>query len=112
MTNEIKTEELTREQILDLADAQGKKLGFLLATSPLEEETKKAILDILKNATPEQLDAIADFFEEGYLMAQNEDLNGWFKIQLENIKAEFDQKQQELDENTIKNIEKLEEFLK
>ena len=111
MNNKLKMEELTREQILDLADAHGKKFGFLLATSPLDEETKSAILNILEKADSEQIDIIFKFFEEEYLMAQNQDLNTWFKIQLENIKFEFEKKQSDLDEETISKIDKMEEFL-
>ena len=111
MTDEFKTEELDREEILDLADAEGKKLGFLLATSPLDEKTKKAILDILEKASPEQIDAVIKFFEEEYLMAQNSDLNSWLKIQLENIKSEFEKKQDKLDKETIAKIDKLEKYL-
>lgn len=111
MTDELKLEELTREQILDLADAGGKKLGFLLATSPLDEGVKKSILGIIEKASLEQIGVITEFFEQGYLMAQNKDLNDWLKVQLKNIKNETDKKQEEVDKKTIAKIVKLEEKL-
>lgn len=104
--------ELTKEDIIELADSQGQKLGFLLATCPLDEKTKKSILNIIEKSSLEQIDVILKFFEEGYLMAQNNDLNEWLKIKFQEIKTEFDIKQQELDDETIKKIDEIEEYLK
>jgi len=112
MTNDDSTfDELTREQILDLADAEGKKLGFLLATCPLDDKTKKGILQIIEKATPEQLAVITQFFEEGYLMAQNKDLNDWLEFEFENITHEFDKKEKALDDDTIAKMDVLEKSL-
>jgi hypothetical protein len=111
MTNYLQTGELTKEEILDLADAEGKKLGYLLATSPLDNETKKALLNIIEKATLEQIDAILRFFEEGYLMANDNELNDWFKKELEKIRDESDEEQNKVDEKTIKKIEALEKSL-
>ena len=105
------TNELSREDILDLADAEGAKLGFLLATSPLNEKTQKAILEILEKASLEQIDAITEFFEEEYLQAQNKELNDWLKVELETIKGESDAKQKVLDDATIGKIDELEKKL-
>jgi len=104
--------ELTKEEVIELSDTKGQKLGFLLATCPLDEKTKKSILNIIEKSSLEQIDVILKFFEDGYLMAQNSDLNEWLKIKLQEIKSEFDIKQQELDDNTIKEIDKIEEYLK
>jgi hypothetical protein len=112
MNDELKLEELTREQILDLADAQGKKLGFLLATGPLNDETKKSILDIIEKSSSEQLDIITKFFEEGYLMVQNRDLDNWLKERLKEIKYKFHDKQEKLDEQTLAKMGELEESIK
>ena len=108
MNDELKLEELTREQILDLADAQGKKLGFL----PLNDETKKSILDIIEKSSSEQLDIITKFFEEGYLMVQNRDLDNWLKERLKEIKYKFHDKQEKLDEQTLAKMGELEESIK
>src|ERR1035437_3316276 len=112
MTNYLQTGELTKEEILDLADAEGKKLGFLLATNPLDIATKKALLDIIERATLEQIDAILKFFEEGYLVANNGDLNEWFKRKLEDIRDESDEEQNKVDDKTIKKISVLEKSVK
>jgi hypothetical protein len=111
MTNYLQTEEFTKEEILDLADAQGKKLGFLLATSPIDNEAKNGLLNIIEKATPEQIDAISNFFEEGYLLASNYELNEWFKKELEKIRDEFDEEQNKVDSETLKKIDDLEKLI-
>lgn len=102
---ELEMSELSREQILDLADAAGRKLGFLIALSPLSEEQKQAIITILEYATPEQIDKLTEIFESNYLEADNKELEEKFKSELEKIKAEFDVEQKILDKNTIKKLE-------
>ena len=54
MKDKIKKEELTKDDILDLADAQGRKLGFLLATCPLDEDTKVALVGIIEKLSPDR----------------------------------------------------------
>ena len=111
MTKDLQQDELSREQILDLATEDGKKLGLLLATSPLDNDTKKGLLNIIENATLEQIDMILDFFEEGYLVANNSELNEWFKKELENIRDESDEEQNKVDDKTIKKIDYLEKLI-
>lgn len=99
-------EELSREQILDLADAQGRKLGFLLATSPLDDDIKNAIINILEEATPEQLDKLTEALESGYLQARTQDLNNFLKTELEIVKTEFDLRQKNLETKTLRKLDK------
>lgn len=106
---ELKLENLSREQILDLADASGRKLGFLLATSGLDESAKAAIPGILEYATPAQIDALSHMLEEGYLRSTNQGLDQFLKSELGSIKAEFDQQRGYLEEEVQ---EKLNDLLK
>lgn len=103
--DELKLNELSREQILDLADAAGRKLGFLLATSPLSDEQKQAFINIFEYATPEQIDKLTEIFEISYLEANNKEFEEKFKSELEEIKAEFDARQNSLNEKTIRKLE-------
>jgi len=112
MKDKIKKEELTKDDILDLADAQGRKLGFLLATCPLDEDTKVALVGIIEKLSPEQIEVVTDFFEEGLLAAQNQPLNDWLKEKMEKINKEYDTRQWAVDEKTIANIDNLEKSIK
>ncbi|MEK7097781.1 MAG: hypothetical protein AAB906_02960 [Patescibacteria group bacterium] len=104
---QLKLDELTREQILDLADAAGRKLGFLLATSGLDDDVKEAIIGILDQATPEQLDILTNMFEEGYLRVQNKDLDEFLRNELENVKAEYEVKRAALEKDVLDKLDKL-----
>jgi hypothetical protein len=106
-TDKLKLEELSREQILDLTDAAGRKLGFLLASSALDDEVKNAIVDILDQATPAQLDTLTQMFEKGYLRSQNKDLDDFLKAELEGIKADFKAIESDLEKETLTQLENL-----
>ena len=101
----IKT--LSREQILDMADAAGTKLGFLLATSSLVDEAKLALLSILEYATPEQLDILSEMLENGLIQAHNKEVDEFFKKEVEEIRKEYDTKKTDLDAAVIKDLEAL-----
>ena len=104
---ELKLEELSREQLLDLADANGRKLGFLLAISDLSQDIKDSIVNILDSATPAQLDALLEALESGFLEAKNKTLNDLLIEKLKLIKEDFDKKQNELELNTLKKLNEL-----
>ena len=98
---ESQLNELSREQILDLADAAGRKLGFLLATSAFDDDVKNALLHILDEATPAQIDALSRLLEEGYLSAQNKAMDEFLKNELAVIKAEYDHHQSSLEKDVL-----------
>ncbi|MBI2451307.1 MAG: hypothetical protein HYV52_03195 [Parcubacteria group bacterium] len=100
--------DLSREQILDLADASGRKLGFLLALSPLEDKIKESIMDILELATPAQLDKFSEMLELSYLESGNKELEESFKKEVEQIKTTFDEKEKALEEETLFILEQIE----
>ncbi len=104
---ELKIEELSKEQLLDLADANGRKLGFLLAVSDLSQDVKDSIVNILDLATPAQLDALLEALESGFLEAKNKTLNDLLIEKLKLIKEDFDKKQKELEMNTLKKLNEL-----
>ena len=98
---------LSKEQILDLADASGRKLGFLLAMSPLQDEIKEGIISILKYATPDQLDALIEMLESGFLQSVNTDMEVFLKKELEIIKKEYDGRSNELDREVVEALEEV-----
>lgn len=106
-----KLPDLSREQIFDLADASGRKLGFLLALSPLEDEVKEAIMEILDFVTPKQLDQFTQMLEDSYLTANNKELEENFKKEIENLKTTFEEKEKKLEEETLKDLERIESGL-
>lgn len=111
-SEELKIFDLSREQIFDLADASGRKFGLLLALSPLKDEVKEAIAEILDFATPKQLDQFSGMLENSYLIANNKDLEKNFKKEIENLKTTFEEKEKKLEEKTLLSLKTLEEKIK
>lgn len=108
----LKLSELSREQILDLADATGRKLGFLLSTSPLTDEQKEAIVNLLQYATPAQIDKLLEVLENGYLLSQNKELEDAFMSKLEKIQTELGGGEKLLEEKTLKQLQQIESKIK
>lgn len=104
-------DELTREQILDLADANGRKLGFLLATADLDEEIKEALLQILESATAEQISALTDMLEEEFMSAYNQNLVEFLREQLQTIKEDDENARGELEGETLEKLSQVEKKL-
>ena len=98
-------EDLSREQILDLADAAGRKLGTLLAMSPFSTEQKEAFLNIIQDATPEQIGKLTEMLEDSFLMSHVRNLQIQFEQVLQEIKKADDQAQNNLAEETAKKLE-------
>lgn len=109
---ELKVSDLSREQIFDLADAAGRKLGFLLTLSPLKDEVKEAIMKIIEFATPAQLDKFTQMLEENYLKANNKNLEENFKKEIENLKTDFEENEKKLDEKISSSLTAIEEKIK
>ncbi len=72
---------------------------------------KEAILEIIDDATMEQIDQLVGVFESGYLAAQNKELDDWLKVQMERIKWEMESKKKALEQETLNKLDGLEEKL-
>lgn len=103
----MKLENLSKEQLLDLADGAGRKLGFLLATAPLDPESKDAILKMLENASPEQINLLTEVLEDGYLEAENESLKTFLKSDLASANAEYQSRSDLLEKETADKLSAL-----
>jgi hypothetical protein len=86
---DLELENLSKEQLSDLADAAGRKLGLLLATAPMDADAKSAILEMIKGASPEQIDLLIKVLEENYLEAENESLRLLLKTDLISADSEY-----------------------
>ena len=106
-TTDLKLEELSKEQILDLADAAGRKLGFLIATSPLDDDLKMAIIGILDSATPEQLHKLSQILEWSYFNASQSVMNEFIKSELEAIESGYRDRRAILEGETLGKLNKL-----
>lgn len=110
--NNLQKLELSREEILDLADANGRKLGVLLATSALTDDLKGALIGILQYATPKQLDALINMMEDGLIGAASKEADDFLKIELAALKRDYDKAGEKLDKDILSKLELLENKIK
>ncbi|MFC1640634.1 hypothetical protein ACFL2D_01145 [Patescibacteria group bacterium] len=78
-------EDLTPEELQQLFELQGRKLGALLALSDLPDEHKVAWASVLDKLSPQQMDKLTEVLEERYLNSVTQDID-----------EEYDRKTQEL----------------
>lgn len=104
---DLKSEDFSREQISDLADAAGRKLGFLLATASMDAEAKSAILEMTKEASQEQIDLLIKVLEENYLEAENKSLKLLLKSDLVSVNEEYQSRKDVLEKETADKLNAL-----
>jgi len=110
--NNLQKLELSKEEILDLADAHGRKLGALLATSALTDDLKDALIGILQYATPKQLDALINMMEDGLISVASEEADDFLRIELSALKRDYDKANENLDKDILSKLEILENKIK
>lgn len=99
------------DELQALAIQKGKKLGLLISELKIDDETRQAFLDLLPSLTLEQIEELTDALELKYLDAATRSEDKKFEEQLIQIKEEYTKKQEEIDKETIKQLEELEKAL-
>ncbi len=99
------------DQLKDLARAQGEKLGFLIASLDISEETREAFLNMLPEMSVEQIDRLIDILEAKYIDEQTKDIDEQFKKDLRSIRTQYNEQVSKADEEALKDLEELENSL-
>ena len=102
---------LNQQELEELAKAKGQRLAFLLSAANIDDEQKEAWLTLLPEMSLEQLEKLLDVLEAQYLNQQTKDIDKEFAKDLTNIKNEYDQKEADLEKDTIEKMRKLTENL-
>ena len=102
---------LNQQELEELAKAKGQRLAFLLSAANIDDEQKEAWLTLLPEMSLEQLEKLVDVLEAQYLNQQTKDIDKEFAKDLTNIKNEYDQKEADLEKDTIEKMRKLTENL-
>ncbi|MDP2812074.1 MAG: hypothetical protein Q8O32_00050 [bacterium] len=102
---------LNQQELEGLAKAKGQRLAFLLSAANIDDEQKEAWLTLLPEMSLEQLEKLVDVLEAQYMNQQSKNIDEDFKKDLTNIKNEYDQKEADLEKDTIEKMRKLTENL-
>lgn len=103
---------LTPEQVKAQAEAQGRKLGFLLASLKISKDTLEAILSILPALSLEQLERFSAVLKKNYLNVLTGDIDARIKRDLENIRADYRAREQTAEKKALEELDKVEENIK
>ena len=98
---------LSHEQLKKLASEEGKKLAFLIHSLKCQERIKNAWLSLIPKLSIEQIKRLIDSLENEYLNEQTEEIDKFFKNELQKMEDEFEKKQEDIDNNAIKKVEDL-----
>lgn len=99
------------DKLKDLVRAKGQKLGIILSELKIDDETRQAFLDILPSLTLEQIDELLNTLEIKYLDAATRSEDKKFEEELSKIKSDHIKKQEDIDKESIKQLEELEKLL-
>ncbi len=83
----------------------GGKLGFYLANMNISDDAKELFMEILSRLPIERVVKIASIFEEKFASEQLELLNIDFENKLEQLAIEYADKEKQIDDKTIEEIE-------
>ncbi|MCK4744646.1 hypothetical protein KAS41_01130 [Candidatus Parcubacteria bacterium] len=98
---------IKKEDLLQLAKDQGKKLGFLISSLNASDETKEAMLFLVEDMNLEQLEKMTEVLEAKFIGEQTPEVEEDFKKELEEIIRETVELGDELNKNTLSKIKDL-----
>ena len=83
------TKKLTEQELIAIAEAKGKKLAFLLASSSLSEKIKENLVFMIEKMTLEQLEELIGILEVGYVNSATSNIDKEFKGKLEKMVEKY-----------------------
>ena len=109
--NKTKQQSIISNEDQQIAKVLGRKLGFLIGASTMDDETKQGWFAILPEMRLEQIARLIDILEAKYLDEQTQDINKTLEQELDIIQKKYQQEREEIDQDTIDRIKKLGEKL-
>ncbi|MFH1192696.1 MAG: hypothetical protein V1656_00010 [Candidatus Jorgensenbacteria bacterium] len=103
---------ITEEEAQKTAEAHGRRLGFLIATLNVSDETKQALLALLPAMTLEQIDRLSELLVKAFVNEQTKEFDEDFARELELIKKEHAVSCAALETNIQSELDALEQKLK
>lgn len=102
---------IKEKSLKNTAIALGKKLGFLIASLFVKDEERQAALALTQKMTPAQLMEFTNLLEEEYLVLMAKPADAKYKQSLQVAYNNYQIKQQDLDQTTMKKLAALEKKL-
>lgn len=93
-----------QKELKQYAEELGKKLGFLLASLQISDETRNLFFEILDGFNLEQIERLVETLENKYLMEKTDFVEEQLIKDLKGIQEETLKQLNELNEETIKRL--------
>jgi hypothetical protein len=93
-----------KKELKEYAQDLGKKLGFLVASLQISNESRNLFFTILDDFSLEQIERLVEVLENKLLMEKTSFVDEAFKKELEKIQKDTLEKVNELNEETIKSL--------
>lgn len=93
------------------AHLKGQKLGLLIAALPVSDETKEALINLLPEFTPEQLDALLAALEAQLLYSATANIDKEFMETVEKIRSDQNKKEAAAKTKFLNGLEQIEKEL-
>jgi len=108
----MKSKTTKTDTAADLAVSKGRKLGFLIATLPADDEIKEALVTLAENSSYEELEKLSDALEMLYLNAGTRDIDDQFKKNLALFKQEAETSEQKITDEFLAKLSAIEEKIR
>lgn len=97
------------KELKEIAQARGKKLGWLISQLFIKQEEKQAMLAMVEKMNVEQLDKLVETLEQKYLEAQTKPLDEVYQKSLRQVQSDYINKHARLNQDTINKLKDLEQ---
>ena len=98
---------LTADEVKGAMQAYGQRLGYFIAALDVADDVKEALLALLPEMTPEQLERLSDLLQGAFLAEQTSALDSEFEAELKRIKQEHSTARARLTVETLAKVESL-----
>lgn len=100
------------QELVQDAEKEGRKLGLLIASLPISDENKEALLNLLPHFTPEQLFRFSAVLESAYLNKKTEGVDKELEQIISQIQDEYQNKVQTAESTAAKAMDDLAKEIK
>ena len=111
MADEKSPKNLTDDEMKELALAQGRKLGILISGLNMSDEALEALMFLVSEMNPEQIDRLTEILENKYADEKTRDIDEKLIKELRGIKDDFDADMAKAGADAMAALEELEKSL-
>ena len=99
----------SEQELIETAEARGRKFGWLISQVFLNDEEKQAMLVLAEKMSSEQLDQLIGVLEQKYLQAQTKPVDDAYQASMRQAQSDYVKQQSRLNQGTLNKLKDLEQ---